>query len=149
MVCQIEDSDVKKNTLSYVPHLTLPLSYLEPHSLSSLSPSSSSSLSLNTTLPLPLSHSPNHRFPTPATSSHPPPTRQNKTNPNETKPQAWGKQQPNILNSSFLLGGSLSLGDFILYPGILQNCPRALVLGLGLGGIHPCWNLADLVGSPC
>lgn len=98
MVCQIEDSDVKKNTLSYVPHLTLPLSYLGRTSLIiiitllllSLSPSTLPYLSLPQL-------SPNHRFPTPAPPSRPPPSSPKKQNQTKRNlPPAWGKQQPNI-----------------------------------------------------
>lgn len=125
MVCQIEDSDVKKNTLSYVPHLTLP--YLEPHSLS-LSPSSSS-LSLNT--PLPYLNSLSYRlitvcFPTLSNPRHVVSsslnkTKQNKTN--ETKPQHGVNNSLYSLtfNSSFLLGAGLA--PYLL--GILSSTPES------------------------
>lgn len=81
MVCQIEDSDVKKNTLSYVPHLTLPLPrtsliiIIITLLLLSLSPLTLHSLSLSLlqvpTLSNPFQPPPSHR----------PPKKQNKRNP--------------------------------------------------------------------
>lgn len=135
MVCQIEDSDVKKNTLSYVPHLTFILPYLEPHSSSSLSPSSSSSLSLLQLITV--------CFPT---LSHPlhivssSPNKQNETSP-----------QHGVNNSlTFKIVVSYWAGPYLL--GILSSTPESQTAPVG-GTPYPTApllaGLVGSVGSPC
>lgn len=128
------------------PYLTLPLSYLEPHSLS-LSPSSLS-LFLNTTLPhLPLSllQVITVCFPT---LSHPfqptcvhcrPPT--NKTK--QTKPQHGVNNSLYSLtfNSRLLLGAGLA--PYLL--GILSSTPESNLPCRR----YPYPTLQPLVGRPC
>lgn len=137
MVCQIEDSDVKKNTLSYVPHLTLP--YLEPHSLIII-------ITLLLSLSLP-QHYPTfpylnsllqvitvfQPFPTPAVVSFSP----NKTK--QTKPQHGVNNSLYSLtfNSSFLLGAGLA--PYLLL--ILSSTPESELPPVG-GTPYPtapCW----------
>lgn len=139
MVCQIEDSDVKKNTLSYVPHLTF--TFILPRT--SLIILLLLSLSLNTPLPY-LTLTPNHRFPTPAV-----PNKRNKTN--ETKPQHGVNNSLYSLtfNSSFLLGAGLA--PYLL--GILSSTPESQTAPCRRSTPYPtapCWQRWQaLLAGPC